>query len=83
MKDIDSPHVAKYLGHFHDKQENAIYLYMPFYKNGDLEEYLLKNPKITFQRRMKIFIDVLIGLMELHSKFIIHRDLKLKNIFVD
>jgi serine/threonine protein kinase len=30
-----------------------------------------------------MFIDILVGLMELHSRFIIHRDLKLKNIFVD
>lgn len=30
-----------------------------------------------------MFIDILVGLKELHSKFIIHRDLKLKNIFVD
>jgi serine/threonine protein kinase len=30
-----------------------------------------------------MFVDILMGLMELHSRFIIHRDLKLKNIFVD
>ena len=32
---------------------------------------------------MRIFIDILIGLKELHSKLIIHRDIKLRNIFVD
>lgn len=30
-----------------------------------------------------MFIDILVGIMELHSRFIIHRDIKLKNIFVD
>lgn len=30
-----------------------------------------------------MFIDILSGLMNLHSHFIIHRDIKLKNIFVD
>lgn len=32
---------------------------------------------------MKMFVDMLAGLIELHKKFIIHRDLKLRNIFVD
>ena len=30
-----------------------------------------------------MFIDILSGLMKLHSHFIIHRDIKLQNIFVD
>ncbi len=30
-----------------------------------------------------MLIDILVGLLELHKKFIIHRDLKLKNIFVN
>lgn len=30
-----------------------------------------------------MFIDILSGLMELHTRFITHRDLKLNNIFVD
>lgn len=30
-----------------------------------------------------MFIDILSGMMELHSRYIIHRDIKLKNIFID
>lgn len=30
-----------------------------------------------------MFIDILVGLLQLHSKMVIHRDIKLKNIFVD
>lgn len=30
-----------------------------------------------------MFLDILVGLKELHTRLIIHRDLKLKNIFVD
>lgn len=83
MKEIHSDYVVKYLTHTHNLEEKTICLYMPYYANGDLEEYLLKNPKLDFKQRLKMFIDILMGLMELHSRFIIHRDLKLKNIFVD
>lgn len=56
---------------------------MPYYQNGDLRKYLLQNKIISFQEKMRIFIDILTGLKELHSKLIIHRDIKLRNIFVD
>lgn len=56
---------------------------MPFYQQGDLETYLLQHPDLSFQTRLNILIDILVGLMHLHARFIIHRDIKLKNIFVD
>jgi len=83
MREIDSDHVVRYLHHKHKPEEKALYLYMQYYPKGDLEDFLLKNPKIDFRKRLKMLIDILVGLMELHSRFIIHRDLKLKNIFVD
>jgi serine/threonine protein kinase len=71
------------LAHEYHKEEEWISLFMPYYRDGDLEEYLLKNREMGFKERMKIFVDVLVGLKELHSRLIIHRDLKLRNIFVD
>ena len=56
---------------------------MPFYSKGDLQDYLMKNRFLTFKERVKMFIDILVGLKELHSRLVIHRDLKLKNIFVE
>jgi serine/threonine protein kinase len=50
---------------------------------GDLENYLLSHPHIYLSDRVDLCFDTLVGLKELHSGFIIHRDLKLKNIFVD
>jgi len=56
---------------------------MPFYNNGDLEDYLKLHKDLSFSIRMQMFVDILVGLKELHTRLIIHRDLKLKNIFVD
>ena len=81
MQKIHSPHVAQYLGHV--EGPNSLQLYMPYYSQGDLENYLLNHPHIHLSDRIDLFFDILVGLKELHSLFIIHRDLKLKNIFVD
>ncbi len=54
---------------------------MNFCEKGDLRMFLTEtNPSIT--KRIQIFIDVLYAMRFLHEKFIIHRDLKLENIFV-
>lgn len=55
---------------------------MPYYSNSDLHNYLSKND-LLFVEKLSMFIDILAGLQQLHSRFIIHRDIKLKNIFVD
>ena len=83
MKEIDSPYVVKYLAHTMNPEEKSLNIYMKYYPKGDLENYLIKHPFLNFKKRLRMFIDILMGLMELHSRFIIHRDLKLTNIFVD
>lgn len=55
----------------------------PYYIKGDLENYLFSHPHIHLSDRVDLCFDILVGLKELHSGFIIHRDLKLNNIFVD
>lgn len=55
---------------------------MPYYSKGDLEEYLLSHD-LNFEKKIKIFLDILEGMRAIHQTFIIHRDIKLKNIFVD
>lgn len=56
---------------------------MPYYRNGDLSAYLLKNPELAFETKLSMFVDILAGIAVLHTRFVIHRDLKLKNIFVN
>ena len=83
MKEVSSPYVVEYLGHKYHQHSDQVSIYMPFYQNGDLEDYLLKSKSLNFRQKMKMFIDILTGMKQLHSKLIIHRDLKLKNVFVD
>jgi serine/threonine protein kinase len=83
MRTIDSPHVVSYLGHKYYRKDQSLILYMPYYANGDLEDYLVKHRELEFQGKMRMFIDILVGIKALHERLLIHRDLKLNNIFVD
>jgi serine/threonine protein kinase len=73
--------VVKYLSH--DSLDTTLTVYMPYYANQDLKTYLLKHPLLDFPTRIRCFLDILAGMLELHSRFIIHRDMKAENIFVD
>ena len=54
--------------------------------SGDLETYLKKirdeKKYIPEDQALNIFTQICLGLQELHSKNIIHRDLKLRNVLM-
>lgn len=60
-----------------------VYLIQCYYTNGTLKD-LLKHRKIVSIGECRYFINqILCGTQYIHSKDIIHRDLKLANIFID
>ncbi|CAD8046516.1 unnamed protein product [Paramecium primaurelia] len=78
---IKSNHVVGFVETFQDGE--YCYIVMEYCNSGDLEQQL-KNPnfKLTEQDAKGIMKQILKGLKDLHSKFIIHRDLKVQNIMV-
>jgi len=58
------------------------YLVTEFCHNGSLDNYIQKNPGLNQQARLKLTLDVAHGMAFLHSKKIIHLDLKPANILV-
>ncbi|CAD8143219.1 unnamed protein product [Paramecium pentaurelia] len=78
---IKSDHVVGFVETFQDGE--YCYIVMEYCNSGDLEQQL-KNPKfkLTEQDAKGIIKQILKGLKDLHSKFIIHRDLKVQNIMV-
>jgi len=60
---------------------NYGYIIMPFYKHGSLEAYL-KKVTVGIDIRKKLILDVLHGLVFLHSQGHVHGDLKPQNIFI-
>ena len=44
--------------------------------------YLSKNQPLDEQSVLRIFVQVCIGLAYMHKESVVHRDIKLKNLFV-
>jgi serine/threonine protein kinase len=57
---------------------------MPYYNSGDLIHYITKVfYEIKWEEKLRNLMEIIIGLMNIHSVDIIHRDLHSGNIFFD
>ena len=81
LKTINHPNIIKLHDVFFDNENKNVYLVLDYYKNGDLTK-LLKNKPLKEKYAKKYMRQLASGLKYLHSKNIIHRDLKLQNILV-
>ncbi|TDL21474.1 kinase-like protein [Rickenella mellea] len=84
------PHITPLIG-FVDPQENNIFpgLVSPWYDHGSVRNYMNKrrqaDDRVRTLEKLKILIDVLRGLENpaVHSKGLVHRDVKGDNILID
>jgi serine/threonine-protein kinase ULK2 len=81
LKTLNHPNIIKLHDVFFDNENKNVYLVLDYYKNGDLTK-LLKNKPLKEKYVKKYMRQLASGLKYLHSKNIIHRDLKLQNILV-
>lgn len=89
MQSCDSPFIVGYIDSFlDDSRINIVIEYCPY---GDLCSLINKQKTLCkgnvikpFSENMiwKIFINLCLGVQYLHSKGIIHRDLKTLNVFM-
>ncbi|KAI3429522.1 hypothetical protein D9Q98_005611 [Chlorella vulgaris] len=77
------PSVVDYYGAFHD--EKHVYIVMEHCGGGDLLEKLLRTKRGMSERTvaLEVALPCLAVLQCLHELRIIHRDIKLENIFID
>ncbi|KAL8710167.1 MAG: hypothetical protein Q9220_005250 [cf. Caloplaca sp. 1 TL-2023] len=78
LKTIDHPNILRVIDY--DESPNPSY-HMPYYQMGTLEDLYRRG--IHEDMFPKIFLQLLLGLRELHKLGFAHRDLKEENILVD
>lgn len=77
----------EYIDSFIDNQSMDFWIVMEFMPDGDLKNLLdihkEKSTKFSESFLWRIFIQILIGIRDLHQNNIIHRDIKPANIFIN
>lgn len=80
MSKIDHPNVM----HLYEFMETArnYYLVIQYCNNGDLESYLKKMGKLSEEEAVYFLMQIANGFQVLHKNKIMHRDVKLANLFL-
>ena len=77
---LSHPNIVKLLKSFEDNEN--FYLLLELCPGGELFSYLKSSGKLDEEETKKLVLDIVEGLSYLHSKNILHRDLKLGNILL-
>jgi serine/threonine protein kinase len=64
------------------ENENYVFFVMEYAQRGDLLNYMKKFGVMPEFKAKNVFFDIILGLEYLHSRNIIHRDIKLDNILL-
>lgn len=83
---VSSPFIIRYLGHFYDENNRSVSILTAFAPNGTLRDQVKRarddNRPLPGKVIVKWFLELCIGLQQVHGKKILHRDLKSENVFI-
>jgi polo-like kinase 1 len=80
-KVLENPYVVKLFSYFED--QNFVYIILELCRRRSLMELHKRRRAITDPETRYFMHQILVGVKYLHSNKIIHRDLKLGNIFLN
>ena len=81
LSSLDNIYIVKYLDSF--VEDNKLYIIMEYCEKGDLSKAIRSRSLLFKESRIwEIFLQICMGLEHLHSKKILHRDIKTMNIFL-
>ncbi|CAD8172279.1 unnamed protein product [Paramecium octaurelia] len=85
LASLDSPYIVEFKDSFLDSEGKTLYVIMEFASGGDLNS-LLKQGKlkggVEESEIWRVLTQITIGVKMLHDNNILHRDLKLANVFI-
>ncbi|KAL4508571.1 hypothetical protein ABPG72_003875 [Tetrahymena utriculariae] len=82
LNQLNSPYIVRYYDSF--LENNQLCIVMEYCEQGDLENFI-KNQMgrpLVEKKIWKFFFQIAEGLVELHTRNILHRDIKTMNIFL-
>src|SRR2546421_7285415 len=81
---ICSSYVSEYFGITRDPITEEIMIIMPYYSSGDLIHYITNDfYDVNWINKLFRLRDIIVGLLQIHSVNIVHRDLHSGNILID
>lgn len=81
MSRVNHPNIVKFVSNGIHK--GCPYIVMEYIDGMDLEELLITRGRLSIKKLLNMAINIASGIYELHKFSIIHRDIKLKNIFYE
>jgi len=81
LQNLNHPHIVRLYDVI--ETEKYIGIVMAYANGGELFEYISDNQYLSEEESAKFFIQLLDGVQYLHSRHIVHRDLKLENLLLD
>lgn len=72
--------IVNFIDYF--EENNTVYIVMSYARGRNLKEYIIEEKKLSFIESLKIFNKILDAAEYMHSKDIIHRDIKPGNIII-
>ncbi|EFJ45748.1 NimA-related protein kinase 4 [Volvox carteri f. nagariensis] len=82
LSSLDSDYIIRYYDSFLEK--GKLYIITEYAANGNLHDYIKKQKSWLKEELIwKLYIQILLGLNHMHSKKILHRDIKTLNVFLD
>lgn len=80
LKSLDHPNILKIFEYFEDQLN--YYIVMEYFSQGDLFDELERVKILDEKSAAYIIAQILAGLAYIHSRQIVHRDIKLENILI-
>jgi serine/threonine protein kinase len=81
LKMLKHPNIMQIFEHF--QSQKNIYLVLKLYRDGDMLDYIQKKGFLSDQEVLRILPQVVSALKFAAEKTIMHRDIKLENLFMD